>query len=68
VTGNIKQIVFDNLDSAKENGAFESGEELDGATAEEIAEDMVVYADDCDEFTTEQVLPHIKEWIKANAN
>lgn len=61
---NLKQIVFENLDHAWDNGYFEEGEQLWEATAQEIADDMLAYCVDIDEDTTENILPHIEEWLK----
>lgn len=41
-----RRAVFENLDSAAENGYFAPGEQLDGATAEEIVGDLRAYAED----------------------
>ena len=62
----IRKIVFDNLDAAKEGGAFEHGEYLDDETPEVIADDMVAYAEDCESYKPEKLLPHIKEWLAEN--
>ena len=57
-----KEIVFNNLDAAKENGYFEIGGHLRDATPEDIATDMNLYADACIEFSHEEMIPHIVEW------
>jgi hypothetical protein len=61
---NLRNIVFTNLDHALVNGYFERGEYLDNATAEEVADDMVAMASDCENYTAEQILPHVKEWLE----
>jgi hypothetical protein len=59
----VREIVFASLTSAAENGYFKSGEYLDGATAEEIADDMLAFAPDCEAFNAEMLLPYIREWL-----
>jgi hypothetical protein len=59
----IQRIVDRNLDSAKENGYFNPGEQLDGATAEEIAADMLAYASDVEGFDTALLIPFVQNWI-----
>jgi hypothetical protein len=63
----IRDIVFSNLNCANENGYFEKDEHLFGATPEDIAEDMISYAADCENYTVEQLLPHVKEWLEVRA-
>lgn len=41
MTDNLRNIVFENLDNAMENGYFEPGEMLHGSSAEDIAGDMI---------------------------
>jgi hypothetical protein len=59
-----KEIVFSNLDSAKEGGQFEPGEYLDGATAEDIAHDLVLYAEDCEQFESKDLVQYVMEWLR----
>jgi hypothetical protein len=60
----IRKIVFSNLDNAKENGYFERGEYLDGATPEEVADDLVALADDLERYLPKDILPYVKEWLE----
>lgn len=61
----LREVVFGNLDNAWENGYFKEGEQLHGATAEDIAFDMLAYAEDLeDEDTIDDILPFIQEWLK----
>jgi hypothetical protein len=60
----LKEIVFENLDHALENGYFEPGEQLHGATSEEIAGDMIAYAEDVEDYEKADLLPHIEKWLK----
>jgi hypothetical protein len=60
----LRNIVFANLNFAAENGYFEKGEHLDGASPEEITDDMICYADNLVDYTQEQILPHVKEWVE----
>jgi hypothetical protein len=61
----LHQFVFESLDNAQDNGAFESGDKFEGASAELIADDMVEYFAGCNdsEYTEEQLIPHIKAWL-----
>jgi hypothetical protein len=54
------------LRSAEENGYFECGEYLEGATAEEIADDMIAMASDLETYRVEEILPFVTEWLKEN--
>lgn len=58
----VQSQVFEILNNAKENGYFELGELLHGATAEEVANDILAYADYL-ELTKEEMLPHIRKWL-----
>jgi hypothetical protein len=62
----IRKLVFSNLDSAKENGYFERSEYLDGATPEEVADDLVALADDLERYLAADILPYVEEWLKEN--
>jgi hypothetical protein len=57
----IKNIVWVNLQSAKENDYF-----FDGWTDEEIAHDLQCFAEDCSELNKYEMLPHIAEWRRVN--
>lgn len=63
---NIKQIVFENLQNAKENGAFGRGGYLDSASAAEIADDMIALAADCETYSANELLPHVEAWLEGN--
>lgn len=58
----VESEVFEILSNCKENGYFDPGELLHGATAEEVANDIKAYADYL-EFTETEMLPHIKKWM-----
>jgi hypothetical protein len=62
----IRSLVFSNLNSAKEGGYFERGEYLEGATPEEVADDMVALASDLERYLASDILPYVKEWLKEN--
>jgi hypothetical protein len=68
MTPDLRQIVFANLNDARANGAFEPNEHLDGATAQEIAEDMVAMAEDCENFRAAELVPFVQEWLDAQAH
>lgn len=59
----LKQLVFSNLDAAKEGESFEPGGYLDGYTAEDIALDMVIHASDLEDYESEELVEFIKEWM-----
>jgi hypothetical protein len=59
----LREIVFANLAAASENGYFEPGEYCHGMTAEELADDMAMNAPDVENYTAEQLLPYIREWM-----
>jgi hypothetical protein len=55
--------VFDNLNNALANGYFDPGEQLHGATAYDIACDMIAFAADLEDLDDpEKLIPLIKEW------
>jgi hypothetical protein len=58
VMSDLRDIVFDNLNNAQANGYS-----LDLFTPEELASDMIACAD-LGDSTTEQVLPHVLEWLE----
>jgi hypothetical protein len=65
----IRDIVFNNLDSAKANDHFEQDGYFDGWTAEDIAQDMIdqdAESTNCENLTKEQILPYVTEWLKEN--
>lgn len=58
----MRQSVFDNLDSAHDNGYF--GPWRNGATAEDIAQDMALYATDHNGNSyTQDITPYVREWL-----
>lgn len=60
----LRHSVFDNLDSAYENGYFDAGEQLFGATAAEIAQDMALYAVDFEGlYYVDDITPHVRAWL-----
>lgn len=60
----LREIVFANLDCAADNGAFEVGGYLSGAKAEEIADDMVSMASDCEDYQPGELVPFVEEWLR----
>lgn len=60
----LRGIVFDNLDSAAQNGYFEPDEHLHGMSPDEIAYDMVLHAVDCSEFVTPELTPYVRQWLR----
>jgi hypothetical protein len=60
----VREIVFASLNSASESGYFKTSEYLHGATAEEIADDMIAFAPDVEALTADLLLPYIREWLE----
>lgn len=60
----LRRIVFDNLDSAAENGYFEPGEHLDAMTADEIAYDLTCYAEECGGYPVAELAPYVRLWLQ----
>lgn len=64
--GLTRKIVFENLDSAYAGGQFEP----DGywterpLSANDIAEDLVVYAEDCGNLDPSYLEPYVREWLR----
>jgi hypothetical protein len=61
-----REAIFENLDNAKENGYFEPGEYLHEHNAEDLAIDMMCYAEDCETSSVEYLKPFIQEWLDNN--
>lgn len=59
----MRAIVFHNLDSARDSGYFNPGEYLHGLCAEDIAEDMLVYAPDVEDYEAHQLVPYVAQWL-----
>jgi len=64
----MRDKVFANLDSARDNGYFEKGAQLHGMSATEIASDMVAYAEDCQDDDPVTLIPFIEEWLNVRTN
>lgn len=56
----LREKVFDNLNSAIEGGYTE----ILGWTAEDVALDLLAYAEDCQEDTLADVLSHVQVWLE----
>ena len=59
----LRTIVFRNLDHARENGFFDPGEQLHGADADTIVDDLRAYAQDCYDQHENALRPHVVEWL-----
>jgi hypothetical protein len=57
-----RKLVFDNLDAALEGGQFEPGNCLDGMSPDEIAYDMTMYAEGCENYRPEDLALYVHEW------
>lgn len=61
----IRRMVFDNLDSARDNGYFAPGEYLFAMSTEEIAHDLSCFAQDCEGMKPATLKPHVIAWERA---
>jgi hypothetical protein len=59
----VRQIVFNNLSSADQNGSFKTDGYLFGYSAEDIADDLIMCASDCEAYTAAMIIPYVKEWL-----
>lgn len=59
----MQDVIFRNLDCARENGFFDPGEQLHAASPEEIAGDLRAYAEDCAGFDEEDMEAHVRAWL-----
>ncbi len=62
MTSKLKDLVHEALDNALDNGSFEKSGELYNATHEEIAEDMVQYDSELENYEPDALIPHIETW------
>jgi hypothetical protein len=63
----VRALVFSNLDSAYEGGQFEPDGYLFGVTADDLANDLTLYAEDCSGMLESELLPHVRAWMRARA-
>jgi len=56
-----REMIFDDLDSAIENGY---GERLAEYSAIEICMDLIAFAADCEDSSVDELLPHVLQWLK----
>lgn len=54
----LRKIVWDNLDSA-----LQGGQQI--GTAEDEANELICYAEDCESYSTAELLPHVRSWMLA---
>lgn len=62
-----KERIFESLNNALVNGDFEPGGELHGATAGEIALDMMMFDADCGDCEEGDILAFVSDWLDALA-
>lgn len=60
----IRNLVFDDLDSAWDGGQFDPGNALQGETPEGVAYDMTCYATGCEDLTYHEMLPYVRKWMR----
>lgn len=54
------EMVKADLDSAMENGY----DQIISWSAEDIAYDLIAYAEDCWDHTVDELVPHINKWLE----
>lgn len=59
----VQRIVFRNLDHAWEDGQFEPGNWCALLTVDELAYDMTVYAEGCEQLDLAILTAHIRTWL-----
>lgn len=59
-------IVVNNLDSALAGGHFRRDGWLYNVTALDIALDLKLYAEDCEDCKPADLLPYVREWLRLN--
>ena len=59
----LRRRVFANLDNAYENGYFEPGEYLYGASACGVSWDLRAFAEDMYEYDAATLKPHVQAWL-----
>ena len=63
----LRELIFDGLDNAKENGYFNPGEMLHASSAKDIALDLLAFSDIGETIdSADDLIPHIEEWLKLN--
>ena len=60
----VEQIVISNLEDAKANGCWQPDGYLIGYSAEDIATDMVLFAEDCQDLDPKHLVEYIRAWLK----
>lgn len=58
----LRDVVFENLAAAVENGC-----DFEGWPAEDIAGDMIAYAEDVADRLAAELVPHVEEWLRRRA-
>lgn len=62
----LQKIVWDNLDSAYRGGHFEppaTGGYYCGMSADAIAYDLTLHAEDCEGWRPEDLAPYVRRWL-----
>jgi hypothetical protein len=64
----LTAMVFRYLDAAKSNGYFKPGEALYNMPAHELAMDLIMYAQGCEDKTVEEIQPIVEIWLSTNSD
>lgn len=63
----VRATVFYSLNNAEENGFFEEGFYLHGATVEAIVDDLKECDAECEAVPAEELIPHVEAWLAERA-
>lgn len=63
----LRATVFESLNNAVENGFFDEGRYLHGATAEAIVNDLKDCDAECEPVPADELLPHVEAWLAERA-
>lgn len=62
----LKEIVWTNLDHAKDNGYFEMGEQFHNVGPDFVVDDMLMCCPDVEGHSYDRLLPLVTDWMKHN--
>jgi len=59
----LRALVFESLNNAEENGFFEEGFYLHGATVDTIVDDLKDCDSECAPVPAAELRPHVEAWL-----
>ena len=59
----LRWYVFNDLDNAYSNGYFEPEEHCHGMTADDLAQDLLLYSEGGSAYYADDVTPYVREWL-----